>query len=158
MRILLLCTLVLVACTTAPPSAPIYKPVMLTVDSSSSGALVLTRIAPLTPPATDSSLQASARFGGERLVLEFLSPLPTRAQQLVVGPEVSLGDVGFFCDVVPGSYDIAMVAPLGRGTPFSEERTGVSASAPRYGSVDLSLAAVSGHRPRPSRKGNGPVK
>jgi hypothetical protein len=148
MRMLLLFTFVLTACTmTAPPSEPIHKPVALTVDSSGDGVLLLTRIAaPATTPS-GSSLEASARFGGERLKIDFLSPLPTNARQLVVGPDVSLGDLGFFCDLVPGSYPIT-----------SEERTGANDPAPRYGSVEVELTAVSGHRRRPSIRGNGPVK
>lgn len=163
MRKLVICILLFVACkaTSPPPPPVIERAVTLTVNNPGGSGLILSRITPSaaasnpmpsTPPG--ELLEARARFGERisHLVIDFLSPVPPNARHIVVESEMLLDEVGFICNIAPGSYDIVSTTQP-TIPPTTEERTRPSASAPRYGTVDLTLAQVSNHRRRPSRRG-----
>lgn len=143
----LVCVLVVAACaTTSRPTDGVERAVTLTVDNPGNGVLVLSRIgapsAPRRPAAAASELlEATARFKGDALVINFLSPLPTGSQQLVVESDSE----SVTCTVVPGNYRIATEPPAG-------DRGATGPSVKSYGSAELTVAAAGSHRRKPSRR------
>jgi hypothetical protein len=141
---------------TPPPPDTAERAITLALAPRSSGAVAITGVgitsSGSTPPAT-GTVAARAHLNGQDVVIEFTSPLPENATQLVIDSNVSLNDATDECSMEMGSYDLARLAA---SVAAPAQRSAVSTS-PTFGSVTIPIIdnpdfeARPGHRRRRSR-------